>query len=184
VEPSITRHEYTTAQVAKAAGVSLDSLRAWLCNDFLTLEGDAMRIGQVAHKFSALDALRVALIGTLARYGIRVSEANDIVSDLADCWSGIASVDREKPKPLFTVAICPSALANYLVAQELHVYRPASGPMIVKRVLPGLTPPALPHGITLRLGSIAGDVARGLRDAAVKERPPATDKYVFTGVQL
>src|SRR5512147_1616517 len=80
----IARPQITFSLAAHAAGITEKALRNWLDKGQVWLEGDDDREQGQWRRFSLMDVVRLAVIGSLVRYGIGVPAAAEIIATNVD----------------------------------------------------------------------------------------------------
>lgn len=78
------RAQITFTLAARAAGVTEKQLRNWLDKAQVPLQGDDERSEGQWRRFSLIDVVRLAVVGSLVRYGIPIVTAADLVGDSVD----------------------------------------------------------------------------------------------------
>jgi hypothetical protein len=74
--------EVTFTQAARAAGITEKQLRNWLDKQQVRLEADQGRGERKWRRFQLLDVLRLAVVGSIVRYGISVGSAVEMVRSI------------------------------------------------------------------------------------------------------
>ena len=127
----ISRAQITFGHAARAAGIAEKQLRNWLDKGQVLLQGEDERVDGQWRRFSFIDVIRLAVIGTLVRYGVRVSMAADIIRDNVDSKLYSLANRRNAPPRAMAAALHGCCIVIHVVADTTNVrltYGPADPP--------------------------------------------------------
>ncbi len=178
------RPQITFTGAVRASGNTERQLRHWVDNAQVTLQGDSEREQGQWRRFSLVDVVRLAIIGTLVRYGIPVSVADEVVIMAVDPRLSAFASHVVVPRRAVQVAlrggvliVSPGAATEQVLpANDIGIgtllcragFDPAKKPSPDPN---GFKPDPLPktddlrHFIQIDLGGIVGDVLARLDEA-------------------
>ena len=156
----IAAAQITFGIAARAAGLSEKALRNWLDKGQVGLEFDRDREGASWRRFSILDVMRLAVIGALVRYGLRVQVAVSLVdTEMAAALRALATYRKTPPRA------AAARFMNLRIAVSLGSAR-VDGDAINIRI--ARTPneeldlQGMRHCLIVHVGAILDDVLTGL----------------------
>lgn len=156
----IGRAQITFALAAKAAGITDKQLRNWLDKGQVLLQGDDDRGEGQWRRFSLIDVVRLGIIGAIVRYGVKVTDAGDIIRDNVDSKLMTLAGHDNAPRQAISASMRGvTILISRDVADDVRMavsltYGPADSPKIEK----------YKHYALFDIGQIANEVLARLDD--------------------
>src|SRR5262245_6693088 len=80
---SVVENGFSLSDAAIAAGVEPTRLKNWLDRSQVRLDGERPEVGK-HRRFSFVDVVRIAVVGRLTRFGIKVERADALVARVID----------------------------------------------------------------------------------------------------